>query len=1295
MFAEIKANEIDSWAKSNSRSAQKNLPALISRLILATSPKARIDSVQLEDGIQHSGYDLVSYSEEDTALVSYSEKDTNFFSSGKTVWEFSIEDNAEHKFREDIKKRSENPLGVNTKETTFVFATLKSWKHKKSIEELINESKLEYQWKHIRIVDAAQITLWLEHCPGVLVWMCEQMGKHVPGVLSVEKYWTERCITTSPVLVEEFFLLEREEEIESLSEWLKNDKDCGGRDRVLRAESSLEATLFIVSVILNLSESLKKEFNGLKNKVVIVTTSGAWDDIVSRQIHKKDVIFIPTFEPTEATRNPCDIYAITPMGKALGSSTISKEIKEIEIPKRTRGSFSRALESLGYSSSDAHDITTKTKRSFPALYRMITKKLIAPPKWTALDNPRELIPALLLGRWNGTYAGDREMVEKISEVSYDEYVKKLVKWTSIEDAPLLFVPEGGRTPICGAYQIVSMPDSWEFLFSQLTSFDIHALKECVKAVFGVGDSSLDLSERQQFVAPMRSKSYGCSEYLQEGIIISLIMLAQHDSKVNCIPSTRVFVDSLVADVLGEVKSGQQLRAIAPWLPLLAEASPKAVLEKIEKEVGDNGSNLWDLFAPSEDFLTRDDYVDLLWALEVLVWYEPFAVRSILVLARICEKKFEYKIANSPQSTLFEIFCPWYPQSCLSKEERIRLLKQICHSSPYTSQLLLRSLSPIAYSICGQIQRPMWSTVEIESPSKAPEAEYNEVVSEIIDLILDLPTNNTEHWETIVSNIRFYENRFEELREKCVSFCKSVGEEEANKIACYLREQIWIFRKFKDSKRNASEEFISKLEQLLVEIEPDSILKYQYLFTRYPYLLHPISCDEENNSDYEKEKGMIFEARSKAVDEIIEEFGVDALVDFCSKIEDWTPLAEILADRFLGYSYNYNILTQIKRSDYQLYVSILRVLFSHNGLETLVDTLKAEKSLSDAEKGEALLHNPLSDAISPLSSSLWAKLETFNKTTVDYYWKYIRAVRLDDSEASEYYLLKLLEYKRPFTAAQIVAYSVFENSEIIMRILEQLDCLKEHKEETGMSFAAIESHRILKLFEKIYDNNNIDEFAVARLEVKFLDFFDFDFKPKCLHNHLQENPKKFVDLISKCWRLDISSERARSRSSEEETQARRASKILFGFNSIPGCNDRLVSTDKFNDWVAVAREYADSLPDSLRCSEGFEFYLEKLLAHSPVGADGIFPHEIVRVFLEKNGNESMIESFLLEKTNQRGWYKLSGGKEEKEIADGYSSDARKLRTDFPKTSAILDKLGDFYKEESRIEQQRELLDYQIR
>lgn len=162
----ISATEIDAWASQNLRRAQELLPELIVRLILCSSSKINDYNFPIEKGIQFSGYDGVLESGETTS----------YFPEGKSVWEFGTNEDALGKFRSDIEKRHMDSLGVDINNTAFIFSTLKIWNHKSSIEEVLNESRLKYNWKEIRIKyheEASKLRISYPHTAAILEKLAE------------------------------------------------------------------------------------------------------------------------------------------------------------------------------------------------------------------------------------------------------------------------------------------------------------------------------------------------------------------------------------------------------------------------------------------------------------------------------------------------------------------------------------------------------------------------------------------------------------------------------------------------------------------------------------------------------------------------------------------------------------------------------------------------------------------------------------------------------------------------------------------------------------------------------------------------------------------------------------------------------------------------------------------------------------------------------------------------------------------------------------------------------------------
>lgn len=1249
------ANEIDAWARGEPRKAQELLPELIVRLILATSKKITDYNFSIGKGIQFSGYDGVLISEEQTS----------YFPEGKSVWEFGTDADAMGKFKSDIKKRSDDPLGVDVTNTVFIFSTLKIWNHRTSIEELINESKACYSWKDIRIIDGSKIALWIEKCPAVSIWFAEMIGKAVPGIRTMRAYWEECCLTTSPRLSEDFFLIGRDMELESLSEWDLEAPGC----RVVIGESSLEATLFIIAAMLK----TYSDDDYILNHVLIVESSDAWLAL-NKQLNETTVL-IPVFHFTEEIRWPQTSTVIFPASKFSPLSKLTKNLACIKLPHQSKADYHKALESLGYEADDYAKIEENTKRRFLPFYRSITTvPTRKQPRWLEKGDRRELIPALLIGGWTSRFPGDREVVEKISGVPYEEYMQSFIRWTDTEDSPVFRVLN-----VC---QIVSVQDLWSLLFDQLTESDIERFRQCIEDVFGTVDPTFELPEDRWALAPMYGTEPRYSEMLRQGLVISLIMLSEQDgTENNCnIVSTKRFVDEMVRNLLKPVVTWQHWNTVAPTLTLLSEASPEAVLEKIEHDTSNDDGELWKLFSPSKDFLMgRNYYTHILWALESMVWYRSCAVRSIMLLAKINERKIKYTLVNSPINTLYEIFCLWYPQSCLDAKERYDILRRIFAIYPATGWELADKLLPSGRESCGGIQKPRWRSFDGEVSKSPTVQELQEGIQTVTTICAEHVTAVRE-WEVIVKHISLFGERYVELAEKLTDHCKALSAEEVLRIADILREKINGFRRFPDANRSRSEKDISRLEDLLQKIMPKGVERFRYLFRYNTHSLHPVPYYEGKPYNYQEEVDRLRAERTEAVEIILAEFGFETLIEFSIGAEDTGDLGQILAEKVLRNNYDFDLLLRIRSENATLYISILWSLFLANGLEKLLCILKASE-LTDEEKGDILCHTPQSPEV-------WDAVDGMTKETAQYYWEHVGAFRLDNkySNYQDYFLDQLLKHERPFSAVRLTAYTEYHNTNQIMRILSECARLQDYSEKTGLTLRSITQHDILDLFKKLYADKSIDVDRVIELEIAFFQYFKHTMTPKGLTKYFRDHPMEYVAAISRVYKDDLDTPQEKTELSQ--SQIVRYLDIIESFTTIPGCNEELASEEVFRTWVSTAQAYADAV----NYKRAFSICFGRLLSYAPEGDDGIFPHEIVRNFFEGNQNAVIVDHFVIGKLNQRGVYCATAGLEEKKIAEKYRTSAEKLGIFYPHTAAILRKLANHYEQEALYEQKSELMNF---
>lgn len=179
----INAMDIQQWA--DRLDARSQLPRLVRRLIQATAPSIGRLHFPADEGVQLDGWDGIVTSRDSNAFVP----------AGVSVWEMGVDKNPKGKADKDYEKRSQNPLGLDPKQTTFVFVTPRRWKNK---GDWAKSRRAESQWANVQAYDAGDIETWLEQAPAVHLWLSMLIGKHPQGAWSLDDYWSGWIAKTDP-----------------------------------------------------------------------------------------------------------------------------------------------------------------------------------------------------------------------------------------------------------------------------------------------------------------------------------------------------------------------------------------------------------------------------------------------------------------------------------------------------------------------------------------------------------------------------------------------------------------------------------------------------------------------------------------------------------------------------------------------------------------------------------------------------------------------------------------------------------------------------------------------------------------------------------------------------------------------------------------------------------------------------------------------------------------------------------------------------------------------------------------
>jgi hypothetical protein len=131
--------------------------------------------------------------------------------------------------------------------------------------------------------------------------------------------------------------------------------------------------------------------------------------------------------------------------------------------------------------------------------------------------------------------------------------------------------------------------------------------------------------------------------------------------------------------------------------------------------------------------------------------------------------------------------------------------------------------------------------------------------------------------------------------------------------------------------------------------------------------------------------------------------------------------------------------------------------------------------------------------------------------------------------------------------------------------------------------------------------------------------------------------------------------------------------------------------KLREWIAAAR----ALARDYGRDEIAESQIGQILAHSPVGSDGVWPHETVREVLEDLGTERLASGMMIGKRNARGVVSRGrGGDQERDIAKNYREASAAAAAEYPFTARLLNELAGNYDRDAAWHDDRALVEKRL-
>ncbi|WP_051081879.1 hypothetical protein [Methyloversatilis universalis] len=167
---------------------------------------------------------------------------------GASLWEFGVSENAAAKAESDFVKRTNEVEEEQRKQTTFVFATPRTWNNgREKIAEWVSEKQKLGLWKDVVYLDGSMIEDWLRCSPAVAARYARYELNLFPvlGARSTDEFWDEYSNRFGPQLVEQVLLAGREQQAEALIRKLSE-----GVSKILyAADAPDEVVAFTVAAI--------------------------------------------------------------------------------------------------------------------------------------------------------------------------------------------------------------------------------------------------------------------------------------------------------------------------------------------------------------------------------------------------------------------------------------------------------------------------------------------------------------------------------------------------------------------------------------------------------------------------------------------------------------------------------------------------------------------------------------------------------------------------------------------------------------------------------------------------------------------------------------------------------------------------------------------------------------------------------------------------------------------------------------------------------------------------------------
>lgn len=702
----ITALDLHQWA--DKKESEGLMPELLRRLINASLSDITRLYFPTEDAVSLPGYDGILETTSTNAFVN----------SGVSVFEIGTDKNVKSKADSDYKKRDEQTSNTEKAKLNYVFVTPRKWSNARKWE---NINRKNSGWNSIRVITAIELEDWLSLCPSVSIWLATKIGllHENANIESLEGFWDRWSVNADGMTLNYDILLGGRED--NCAELIKT---ITTPNLITVVSGSMEESLaFVVASLLDNDDV------AISDRCVIANDAQTIRNLITEY---KGLIVICNCNERSfnygVVRGNHSIVYVSSLVDLPHYDTV------ITLSSHNHYKFQKSLMKSGMTVTEARLAAKNCGRNVNVLRHQLGFDFTT-PEWVRREDLIKVIPAMLLGRWNDDFEGDKYLLEQISRMSYTELSSILRAWLNIENSPF--------QRINNIWYVVSPYDTFLYIKEYITDSQIGLFSDVLKkALADIDPNALDKINPNLAIYTFGKRKY--SGPLRDGLCMSLILFALLKE------NGQIQADKVVKDVFDNSNINWWLTySSSDVVSYLAEASPMAFVDFVENETIKPDSVVRQLFVPVKKQIHYSDgyevyYTQILFALNMLAWMPEYLTRISLILAELDRIPNKSNYSNRPFNSLMDIYRLWFPMTSVDADGRSRAITTVVKKHKQTGLRLCISLITGLYSqtVSYSSSVSRWRLKDIvRMGNGVSRSEINIVLKKISELIIQysLPT----------------------------------------------------------------------------------------------------------------------------------------------------------------------------------------------------------------------------------------------------------------------------------------------------------------------------------------------------------------------------------------------------------------------------------------------------------------------------------------------------------------------------------------------------------------------------